>query len=110
MTRKVLVSSDEATVATRQHTKPCGDCPWRRDSLAGWLGTDTPEEWLQNVHGEARIECHTKIGAQCAGAAIYRANVCKLVRDPEALKLPADRTRVFARPSEFIEHHDSGDQ
>ena len=46
------------------------------------------------------------MGAQCAGAAIYRANVCKSPRDGSLLKLPADRETVFADKSEFWEHHD----
>lgn len=100
-----LVTNDEAVQAKGQHRRPCSDCPWARASLNGWLGTATPEEWVQTAHGEARIECHTKKGAQCAGAAIYRANVCKSPRDQTLLRLESDKTRVFAAPSEFLEHH-----
>lgn len=107
--RRVLVSSDEATPATRQHERPCGDCPWRRDSVPGWLGGLPPDAWLRGAHGDERIDCHTLTGAQCAGAAIYRANVAKRPRDPETLVLPANRERVFARPDEFRAHHDEGD-
>lgn len=99
------MSSDEATVAVRQHQKPCGDCPWRRDSLPGWTGGLDPNVWVRTAHGEERIECHTMTGVQCAGAAVYRANVCKLTRDPDNLRLPPDRAKVFGRPTEFIEHH-----
>jgi len=42
--------------------RPCNDCPWRRKSCAGWLGPFGIK--------------------QCAGAAVYRANVCKSPRDP----------------------------
>ena len=41
----------------------------------------------------------------CAGASIYRRNVCKRLDDPAALKLPADKKLVFASPPEFIGHH-----
>jgi hypothetical protein len=105
MTRRKLVSADEARPAKTQHTKPCGDCPWRRDSLAGWLGGLDVMTWLRGAHGDEQIECHTRTGAQCAGAAIYRANVCKMSRDPQVLRLQADRARVFATPQEFKEHH-----
>lgn len=105
MKRRVLVSSDEAVPATRQHTKPCGDCPWRRDALPGWTGGLTPETWIRGAHGDEQIDCHTLTGAQCAGAAIYRANVCKRPRNPETLRLPADRDHVFESPTEFLEHH-----
>jgi hypothetical protein len=100
-----LVSSDEARPAKRQHETPCSDCPWRRKALPGWLGSMTAEEWVAAAHSETRIDCHTLIGAQCAGAATYRANICKRPRDPELLLLNSDRVVVFARPHEFLDHH-----
>ncbi len=103
--RRLMVSSAEAQPAKGQHTKPCSDCPWRRDSLEGWLGGLTTGEWLNEAHGEGSISCHTLQGAQCAGSAIYRANVCKLPRLAAALRLPPDREHVFANRFEFIEHH-----
>ncbi len=103
--RRQLVTIDEAVKATGQHKRPCSDCPWARSALPGWLGSLTREEWIAAAHGEAVIECHTLLGAQCAGAAIYRANVAKSVRDPDAFKLEPDTTRVFATPTEFREHH-----
>lgn len=106
--RGQLMTSDEAVKAKRQHKRPCSDCPWSRKSLPGWVGSATPDEWIQEAHGEARIECHTRDGAQCAGAAIYRANVCKSVRDPSTLELEPDTTRVFSKPSEFVDHHTIG--
>lgn len=105
MSRRQLVSSDEATVASTQHKKPCSDCPLARKSLAGWLGGSPPEEWVKFLHGEAPVACHMRQGAQCAGAAIYRANVCKLPRDKKLLVLPPNKTLVFSNPSEFLAHH-----
>ena len=104
--RGKLITADEAKPAKGQHRSPCSDCPWRRDALNGWLGDTTKEEWVQAAHGEAQIDCHTLIPAQCAGAAIYRANVCKTPRDPSYLTLPSNRDKVFASPKEFLEHHD----
>ena len=63
------------------------------------------DDWIAEAHGESRIECHTISNQQCAGAAIYRANVCKSVRDPDALRLPADRIKVFGF-GEFRAHHE----
>jgi hypothetical protein len=100
-----LVSIDEAKPASGQHTTPCSDCPFARTALPGWLGGMSVDEWLQDVHGESVVECHTLIGAQCAGSAIYRRNVAKRPRDPSTLMLPADRDKVFATPAEFREHH-----
>lgn len=103
--KRRAITSDEAKPATRQHKKPCVDCPWARRALRGWLGKMPADGWVQAAHGETYIECHVHTGVQCAGAAIYRANVCKLPRHPEALRLPADRVLVFASPTEFLTHH-----
>lgn len=101
-----LISSDEAVPATHQHDVACSDCPWARTALPGWLGALSADEWLQEAHGEADIECHVLTGVQCAGAAIYRANMGKLPRDPSLLRLSPDRQKVFACPSEFKAHHE----
>lgn len=111
--RRQLVSGDEAVVVMRDPTTPCGDCPFARTALAGWLADSTPAAWLAMAHGETRMECHTQTrvdgGVHCAGAAIYRANVCKLPRHPDAAyPLPADRALVFATPHEFVAHHTEG--
>lgn len=107
MTRRQLITSDEATIATKQHKKPCSDCPLARTSLQGWLGgTGTPDDWTKALHSESPMRCHTLEGAQCAGAAIYRANVLKRPRPPN-LVLEADKKLVFANPTEFINHHGS---
>lgn len=102
-----LLSADDAEPAEVQHTKPCSDCPWARKALPGWLGSHSADEWLAAAHGEARIDCHTLLGAQCAGGAIYRANMAKRPRDGSLLVLTADRERVFASPAEFTAHHAS---
>jgi hypothetical protein len=103
--KRKLISSDQATLAPKQITQPCSDCPWARDALAGWLGDNTAEEWIRMARGETRIPCHVHPNVQCAGASVYLANVAKLPRDPELLRLPADREAVFATPGEFIAHH-----
>lgn len=101
-----LISSDEAKPALRQHKKPCSDCPLRRDAVPGWLGgTGTPEEWAQCLHSDNPMLCHVHAGAQCAGAAIYRANVCKSPRDKSVLLLPQDREKVFVSPMQFVDYH-----
>ena len=105
-----LISADEAKVTKAQHKSPCSDCPWRRDSVKGWLGDMTADEWLQLAHGEGSADCHATKSADgeawnCAGLAIYRANVCKAPRDPNAMRLPADRVKVFSF-NEFKKHHE----
>lgn len=106
--RRRLLTDADAVPAKGQHEQPCSDCPWSRQALPGWLGSLSADEWVEAVHGEVRIECHALKGAQCAGSAIYRANVCKRPRDPETLLLKADRSTVFATPQEFREYHGRG--
>lgn len=96
----------------KQHTSPCKECPWRRASMPGWLGEQySPEEFRAIAHSDSRFPCHRTIGKkeelQCAGMAIYRANVIKRPRDPAILILPVDREKVFATPDEFVTHHRS---
>jgi hypothetical protein len=98
--------------------KPCNDCPWRRNAAPGWLGPYTAEEWVQLAHSDEPIACHLTIEVedsweegvirQCAGAAIYRANVCKSPRNPEVVVLPSDTETVFATPNQFMDYHDRG--
>lgn len=107
--RRRCVSSAEAVPAKRQITKPCTDCPWRRDSLPGWLGGASSSEWVRAAHGEDKVPCHVHGNVQCAGLAVYRANTAKSCRDSSIIKLPKDKTSVFASPAEFINHHTKGE-
>lgn len=71
------------------------------------LGGNTVEEWLQFAHTETLIECHVHPNVQCAGAAIYRANVLKKMRHSELLVLPKNHDVVFSTPDEFKAHHEA---
>lgn len=102
---KKLIASGEKEPAKGPLTSPCSDCPMRRDSLNGWLGGSTPEQYVQLAHSDERVDCHVHAGSRCAGMAIYRRNVCKW--QPPEDKLPQDKETVFARPEEFVEHHNS---
>jgi hypothetical protein len=100
-----LVTHGQRVPSRVQHTSPCPDCPWARTSFPGWLGPSDATEWLQHAHADHHILCHSYAGPQCAGAAIYRRNVCKRV-DVPLLTLPADKELVFAAPGEFRFHHE----
>lgn len=43
--------------------KPCKDCPFRKDSLKGWLG----EERITEIIDQNSFVCHKKTDLQCAG-------------------------------------------
>lgn len=107
MTTRKLIAFDPDRKAGEQITKSCTDCPWRRDALNGWLGGNTAQEWLIFAHHDTHVECHVYSDVQCAGIAIYRANLCKLPRDPSILVLPPDTKTIFANPREFLEHHEA---
>lgn len=103
-------SSEEAVTVLKQHDKACADCPFARASLAGWTGRMTSDEWMKAARSDCRIECNTAKGPenehwQCAGASIFRANICKYPRNPDVLVLGSDRRLVFSKEDEFIEHH-----
>ncbi len=100
-----LITSDEASEGKDQITQPCSDCPWARAALRGWLGGHSVDDWLEAVQSDARIDCHALNGIECAGAAIYRDNICKLPRDLDVLRLDGDTERVFDGPAEFRQHH-----
>ncbi len=103
---------------------PCFDCPWRRDAQPGWLGPATADEWVKTAQSDSPILCHLTIVnsddgyadwddpdlRQCAGAAIFRNNVCKLPRHPcdAAHDFTADRDTVFGWYDEFTTHHNGG--
>lgn len=99
---------------------PCNECPWRRDATPGHLGPHDAQTWALGAHGESAIACHSSIKdghgrgeaewddpglRQCKGAAIFRANIHKLPRDPAIAVGPKDTTTVFANNAEFITHH-----
>ena len=106
------------------HANPCNECPWRRSHPAGWLGPMSADEWIVLALSDEPIACHQTIPegfnviddslereyatvemTQCAGAAIFRANISKLPRDRAIGRLPKDPERVFAHPGEFKNHH-----
>lgn len=105
--------------------KPCGDCPFRRKSAAGWLGEATPSSFVIAISYETPLPCHQtidytdrkwlekwtaqRIGMICTGSLIMMANMCKLPRDPAFPRMKADRTNVFARPEEFITYHEDAE-
>jgi hypothetical protein len=110
--KRKLVTAAEAKAYVKQHKAPCSDCPWSRKSLPGWLGIESPQEWLRHAHGHCTVDCHTRRRSddperfwQCAGISIYRANVIQRV-DPPGLVLPSNKVNVFATPQEFLAHHD----
>jgi hypothetical protein len=100
---------------------PCMACPFKRDSLAGYLGASSPEQFIETTMQDYSMPCHMTVdyenehweddldlAQQCTGAAIFFSNMCKLSRDHDRMKLPPDTEAVFASTAEFIAHHNKG--
>jgi hypothetical protein len=107
---------------TAQKT-PCKQCPWRRKSAAGWLGSGTPESFVATLLLDVEpLPCHSTVnynrpdwhmrwvrgldkGAKlCRGAITAARNRGKMPRFGPR-DATADHERVFSSFAEFIEHH-----
>lgn len=95
-----------------QHTTPCNECPFRRKSLPGWLGSNDPKSFAILANRDGHFPCHKTMGKgrakelQCAGRAILYANQCKVARDNSVPRLPPDRENVLGNIFEFAKHHE----
>lgn len=98
---------------------PCNECPFRRKSLAGYLGNATTESFLAaSASGAVAMPCHNEVDYerddweiqqtqvhQCTGHAVYLSNICKRPDAVDVRKLPADRDFFFSNHYEFLAHH-----
>lgn len=100
-----------------QHTSPCSGCPFRRDIKPGELGGSPAETYVGQIVLPFWLPCHmspnyqgkeskaTEV-CQCAGAAIFRANI-GIVPPRPLLALPRDTDKVFSTLADFYAHHKS---
>lgn len=112
---------------------PCSKCPFRRQSLPGYLGEAKAEDFLGSTLADYPMPCHKSINyndpqwrekweqlirseqlhelkkapeqKHCAGAATFFSNIAKVSRDRNRPRLKPDRENVFSSPHEFMEHH-----
>ncbi|WP_321388706.1 DUF6283 family protein [Alcaligenes phenolicus] len=66
--------------------KPCLDCPFRKDTLQGWLGKDRMTEIL----AADSFVCHKKTDMQCAGHMLLNAQDNAFVRLADRLGIQLD--------------------
>jgi len=106
-----------------EHTKPCAECPWGKNSLQGWLGNATPESFVEAIHDEEKMPCHCAVDytdpdweekladkPYCVGHLLATRAACKSPRDPlhrEAIDQVPDFP-VLSPWGEFQEHHNNG--
>jgi len=98
---------------------PCPECPWSRGVKPGALGGSPPEVYIGQAAGHYVLPCHKhcdfsdpnwRVKAidtpQCAGAAIFRANIGIDGYMPSKIhRLPANPVDVFATSAEFLAYH-----
>ena len=99
------------------HKTPCADCPWRTDSLQGYLGGHSPEFYTDAVMNNEAPACHNRDHgpesddtAFCAGALSTMANGCVSAwnatgEGEEARKEVGRRDDTFSHPAKFYEYH-----
>ncbi len=99
-------------------TKPCKSCPFSRKVTPGELGGSSPFVYVGQIQGPFILNCHSGPGyedpkkrgelgmTQCAGAAIFRANLGLSQKMPKVFhSLPENHELVFSSFAEFLAHH-----
>lgn len=98
---------------------PCPACPYSRTCEPGALGGSPVEKYIGQALGPFLLPCHqhcdftdpdwklkVESTPQCAGAAVFRANLGVNALMPKGLhELPANRGTVFSTAAEFVAHH-----
>lgn len=84
--------------------KPCKHCPFRKDSLKGWLG----EERMAGILNSDSFVCHKKTDLQCAGHMLINGDSNSFVRLANRLGIELKLSGaglVFDSQQDCIEHH-----
>ena len=91
--------------------RPCKKCPFRKDSLRGWLGRERMTEILSAptfVCHETTQTGNTADRLQCAGHMLIKGGENEFVRLAQALKIDlqlSGRELIFDNTKQCIEHH-----
>lgn len=87
--------------------KPCSNCPFRKDSLKGWLG----EERMQEIVNADSFTCHKHKSPnrlQCAGHMLLKGDENAFNRVASAMDIDTQvtgRDLVFTTKEECVNHH-----
>lgn len=84
--------------------KPCSECPFRKDTLKGWLG----ESRMVEILGQDSFVCHKRKDLQCAGHMLIKGPDNAFVRLAQRLSIPlplTGREEVFHSHEACVEHH-----
>lgn len=87
------------------HAKqPCQNCPYRKDSLKGWLGKSRMTEFLASDN----FLCHKNHKLQCAGHMILKGDGNVIVRTAKLMKIDVildGKDLVFESEADCVDHH-----
>lgn len=84
--------------------KPCKDCPFRKDSLKGWLG----KERMTEILDVRFFVCHKKTHLQCAGHMLIKGNENDFVQLANRLGIDlglVGKELAFETEQACIDHH-----
>ena len=84
--------------------KPCKDCPFRKNTLKGWLGGQRMTDILK----QGSFVCHKKKDMQCAGHMLLKGDDNDFVQLANRLGIALDltgREEVFDSQQDCIDHH-----
>ena len=84
--------------------KPCSNCPFKKDTLKGWLG----EQRITEILNQDSFVCHKKTHLQCAGHMLIKDNENIFVRTANQLNMKLElsgKELVFETKEECIQHH-----
>lgn len=110
----------------KANKKPCGECPYRKNSIEGWLGEDShnPTRFLQQLEGPMIHPCHKAVdyeqsseevdeqsinAPRCAGALQFMNNSLMLSKYKEVAQLQKELGKnpdVMQFKHNFIKHHE----
>lgn len=85
--------------------RPCSNCPFRKDSLKGWLGKSRMTEILDS----SAFTCHKNSDKQCAGHMLMKGEESEFVRLAARFNIDTGlkgKQSVFATHQECIDHHE----
>lgn len=91
--------------------RPCSNCPFRKDTLKGWLGSERATEICESES----FTCHktSKPRLQCAGHMLLMKDNNAFFALAKALKIDLKLTGgelVFDSTQDFIKHHTHHDR
>lgn len=93
--------------------KPCANCPFRKDSTKGWLGS----ERMTQILGANSFVCHKTISEdktkdnkqkQCAGFMLIKQDESEFFRLAKTMDIDLNLTGkelIFESKEECIKHH-----